>query len=218
VPTSALAALPEDVTFAEAATLPVAGLTALMGLEKAGGLLGRALLVTGASGGVGDFAVQLGRSMGARVTALVRSEARAERLHQIGAHAVAVGESASAAAPHGPFDMIFDGVGGALLGDLIGLLAKNGLAVAYGQTAGPTTSFNLAQFYATGGASLYGFILFHELLREPAAVGLARLAALVASKQLQPLIGAEAAWDEIGDMAQRLQDRDYPGKSVLHVG
>lgn len=55
VPTHALAVLPDSVTFAQAATLPVAGLTALLGLEKAGSLLGRTVLITGASGGVGDF-------------------------------------------------------------------------------------------------------------------------------------------------------------------
>jgi NADPH:quinone reductase-like Zn-dependent oxidoreductase len=216
VPTHALAVIPKDVTFAQAATLPVAGLTALMGIEKAGGLLGRTVLVTGASGGVGDLAVQLAHAAGARVTAHVRSEGRAERLRQLGAHHVAVG--AGLAEARGPFDLVFDGVGGALLGEALALLGKNGVAVAYGQTAGPTTTFHLAQFYATGGASLYGFILFHELLREPAGIGLARLAGMVADGRLQPLIGAEASWHEIGTMAQRLQERDYPGKAVLHVG
>lgn len=216
VPSHSLAVLPENVSFAQAATLPVAGLTALMGLDLRGALLERSVLITGASGGVGDFAVQLARSAGARVTAHVRSEARAQRLRDIGAHSLALGENLSAA--RGPFDLVFDGVGGALLGEALGLLAKGGLAVAYGQTAGPTTTFNLAQFYATGGASLYGFILFHELIRQPAAVGLKRLATLVGDGRLQPLIGAEARWTEIGSMAQRLQERDYPGKAVLHVG
>ncbi|WP_224367546.1 zinc-binding dehydrogenase [Hyalangium versicolor] len=216
VPSNSLAVLPDEVSFSQAATLPVAGLTALMGIERAGGLLGRSVLITGASGGVGDFAVQLARAAGARVTAHVRSEARAGRLRDIGAHSVAVGENLSAA--RGPFDLVFDGVGGALLGEALGLLGKDGHAVAYGQTAGPTTTFNLAQFYATGGASLYGFILFHELLRQPAGVGLKRLATMIADGRLQPLIGAEANWTEIGTMAQRLQDRDYPGKAVLQVG
>ena len=215
VPSHSLAVLPENVSFAQAATLPVAGLTALMGLELRGPLLERPVLITGASGGVGDFAVQLARAAGARVTAHVRTEARAQRVRDIGAHSLALGETLSAA--RGPFDLVFDGVGGALLGEALGLLAKGGLAVAYGQTAGPTTTFNLAQFYATGGASLYGFILFHELLRQPAAMGLKRLVPLVADGRLQPLIGAEARWTEIGSMAQRLQERDYPGKAVLHV-
>src|SRR5207247_11345890 len=61
VPTHALAALPDKVTFAQAATLPVAGLTALYALAKRGPLLGRRVLVTGATGGGGYFADQLAR-------------------------------------------------------------------------------------------------------------------------------------------------------------
>lgn len=72
VPTNAPAALPDGVSFAEAATLPVAGLTALYALEKGGDLLGRTTLVTGASGGAGHFAVQLARTAGYGVVALIR--------------------------------------------------------------------------------------------------------------------------------------------------
>ena len=65
VPTHALAELPERVSFAQAAPLPVAGLTALYALEKGGGLIERPVLITGASGGVGLFAVELARLAGA---------------------------------------------------------------------------------------------------------------------------------------------------------
>src|SRR5262245_15527349 len=69
VPVHALAELPDKVTLAQAATFPVAGLTALYALGKSGGsLVGRRVLVTGATGGVGDFAVQLARLAGAHVT------------------------------------------------------------------------------------------------------------------------------------------------------
>src|SRR5207244_3043882 len=61
IPTHALAELPDKVTFSQAATFPVAGLTALHALAKGGLILGRRVLVTGATGGVGDFAVQLAR-------------------------------------------------------------------------------------------------------------------------------------------------------------
>src|SRR5438093_1552415 len=59
IPTHALAELPDKVTFSQAATFPVAGLTALHALAKGGLILGRRVLVTGATGGVGDFAGQL---------------------------------------------------------------------------------------------------------------------------------------------------------------
>ena len=59
VPTNAVAELPAGVSFEEAATLPVAGLTALYALDKGGNLLGKDVLITGASGGAGQFAAQL---------------------------------------------------------------------------------------------------------------------------------------------------------------
>ena len=68
VDTQVLAPLPEGVSDAQAATLPVAGLTALKALDIIGQVLGRRVLVTGASGGVGHFAVQLAKLAGAHVT------------------------------------------------------------------------------------------------------------------------------------------------------
>src|SRR5919197_1474540 len=80
VPANRIAGLPDGVTFAQAATLPVAGLTALRALRLGGMLLGQNVLVTGASGGVGHFAVQLAAHQGAHVVAISRQVERAERL------------------------------------------------------------------------------------------------------------------------------------------
>ncbi|HEY7870599.1 MAG TPA: alcohol dehydrogenase, partial [Methylomirabilota bacterium] len=92
VPTHALAALPDKVTFSQAATFPVAGLTAMHALAKNGTILGKRVLVTGATGGVGDFAVQLARLGGAHVTATARRADQAPALRQLGAHEVTVGD------------------------------------------------------------------------------------------------------------------------------
>src|SRR5919198_2261094 len=85
VPTQTLAELPDAVTDTQAATLPVAGLTALYALEIGSPLLGRRVLVTGASGGVGRFAVQLAKRGGAHVTAVSASPERAKGLAGLGA-------------------------------------------------------------------------------------------------------------------------------------
>src|SRR5207249_11841538 len=71
-PVQAVAPLPEAVNDAQAATLPVAGLTALHALRQGGLLLGRKVLVDGASGGVGHLAVQLAAASGALVWGQVR--------------------------------------------------------------------------------------------------------------------------------------------------
>src|SRR5215210_556406 len=112
VPTNALAVLPDGVSFEDAATLPVAGLTAMYALEKGDGLLRRNVLITGASGGAGLFALQLARASGARVIALVRREEHVEMVREAGAHEVVVDESGDAAREKGPYHLILESVGG----------------------------------------------------------------------------------------------------------
>lgn len=217
VPTHALAEIPPSVSFAQAATLPVAGLTAYHALKKGGLLLNRSVLITGASGGVGNFAIQLARLSGAKVVAHLRQSKYEAMVKEAGAHEVVIGEDISPAKEYGLYNLVVDSVGGNVLGTALGLLAQNGLAVVFGTTAGREVTFDAANFYALGGASLYGLILFHELKWEPASVGLKLLGELVESGQLRPLIDIEASWTEIANISQQLTDRRFPGKAVLHI-
>ncbi|MBE9181333.1 zinc-binding dehydrogenase [Oculatella sp. LEGE 06141] len=217
VPTHSLAELPSAVSFAQAATLPVAGLTAYHALAKGGSLLGRPVLITGASGGVGHFAIQLARLSGAQVTAHIRRPEQEALVKAAGAHHIVIGDDLSAAKAHGPFHLIVESVGGSTLATALGLLALDGTTVLFGTSGGSEVTFNASQFYATAGSTLYGLLLFHELKRESAAIGLKRLADLVAAGQLQPHIDAEASWLEIADWAQKLLDRRFVGKAVLHI-
>jgi NADPH2:quinone reductase len=217
VPTRHLAALPEGVSFAQAATLPVAGLTALYVLEKGGGSLGKNILITGAWGGVGLFACRLARMAGAHVVGLIRSADREALVRESGAHEVVTGNDTSAARGRGPYDLVLDSVGGEVLASTLAMLGPGGTCVSFGVPAGAESTFDVRSFYLTGGATLYGFILFHEVLASPASEGLGRLLRLVAEGALQPHIELEAPWEEIADIAGRLVDRDYTGKAVLHV-
>lgn len=217
VPTDLLAALPEEVSFAQAATLPVAGLTALHALGKRGSLRARRVLVTGASGGVGDFAIQLARLSGASVTASIRRAEQVAFVERAGATHVALGESVGQAAkPFGPFDVIVESVGAQTLGEAMTLLAERGICVSIGVSAGQQTTFDANAYYSIGGNSLYGMFLFDELKWvETGAHGLARLVQLVAQGKLTPAISVEAPFSELPRLAQQLQDRAYPGKAVL---
>lgn len=219
VPTESLAGLPEEVSFEQAATLPIAGLTALVAVERyPGGLLGRNVLVTGASGGAGDFAIQIAREMGAGlVVGAIRNPRGEPTVRDAGAHEVVVTEDASGAAAFGPYDLVVESVGGAVLGNAMGMLAPGGVCVTFGSSAAAEATFDVHRFFYTGGASLYGLIIFHELEREPAGVGLTRLTQQVAAGKLRPRIEVEAPWDEVDEVAQRLLDRDYIGKAVLRV-
>lgn len=212
VPTNALAELPDKVTFSQAATFPVAGLTALHGLGKGGLLLGRRVLVTGATGGVGDFAVQLARLAGAHVTASARRADQVPALRQLGAHEVVVGDEIP---PSPKYDLVIESVGGRTLGTALAALERGGTCVTLGVSASAEVTFDTRTFFATGRATLYGFYLFTELGNEPASVGLRRLADLVAAGQLAPHISLERPWAEISQVAQDLMARRFPGKAVL---
>ena len=218
VPANALAELPDGISFEEAATLPVAGLTAMYALEKGGGLLGKNVLVTGASGGAGLFALQLARASGARVVALVRREEHVEMVREAGAHEVVVDERGAAASEEGPYHLILESVGGEVLGSALSMLAPEGTCVSFGVSGGTEVTFDARSFYLTGGTKLYGFILFHEVIAHPASEGLARLVSLIEEGILRPRIEVEAPWTEVGEVAARLIDRGYTGKAVLRVG
>ena len=113
VPADRMTPIPPQVSDAEAAALPTAGLTALRVLEVGGLVLGKRVLVTGATGGVGRMAVQLAHLAGAQVTALVRDPAAsADLLRRLGATVVT-------AELGGDFEVIMEGVGGATFGRAI---------------------------------------------------------------------------------------------------
>jgi NADPH:quinone reductase-like Zn-dependent oxidoreductase len=211
-PVESLAVIPAKVDFARAAALPVAGLTALYGLDRAGGLIGKHVLVTGGTGGVGHLAIQLAKLGGARVTATVRREEQSKIVREAGAHDVIVGD----AKLPGPFDFVLDGVGGPTLASAATQLAKGGSIVIYGATGGGEITLDLRSFYPVGSASIYGFILFHELGSHPAGRGLARLLGLVEAGLLKPPIEVEGKLAEIGELAQALEDRKYTGKAIVH--
>src|SRR5690348_14460238 len=180
----AVAALPDAVSDAAAATLPVAGLTALHALRQGGLLLGRKVLVDGASGGVGHLACQLALAAGAEVWGHVRrQESRAAVAEWCGGRVV-VDRDLAAAKPHGPFWLILDSLGGPALGAALGMLQPNGTCVTFGVSEAARTTFEIRDFFATGGVRLYGLTLFHELMSvERAGIGLALLADLIAAQK-----------------------------------
>ena len=205
VPTSMLAPIPDKVSDAQAAALPTAGLTALRSLEVAGLLVGKRVLVTGATGGVGRIAVQLARASGAHVTALVRSSTTV-----IGAH-----ETVDAI--EGDFDLIVDAVGGAIFGRAIEHLARRGLLVNLATPEDePAVTFTAARFDRSYGARVYTLNLPDELAGH-ATRDLERLLALTADGRLDPQVELERPWDDFAAARDALLARRIGGKVVLRV-
>src|SRR5262245_30227521 len=153
VPNHSLAELPAKVTFSQAATFPVAGLTALHALGRGGLLLGKRVLVTGATGGMGDFAVQLARLSGAHVTASVRRADQASVVRELGAHEVVIGDEIPATPK---YDLIVESVGGRTLGTALRALVRAGTCVTLGVSASAEVTFDAREFFVSGRSVLYG--------------------------------------------------------------
>lgn len=212
VPTEILAPIPDGVRDAQAAALPVAGLTALHALKVSGLVLGRRVLVTAATGGVGRMAIQLARRSGAHVSALVRDTAAAPELRALGAHEIVT-------AIDREYDVITDGVGGAVLGAAIEHVAPHGTVVSFANTVPePVTYATRALFGRAPGARVYGFMVFDELARERSgARDLGILLRLVADGALDPQVTYEGSWRRAGEALTGIMERTLTGKAVLHV-
>lgn len=206
-----LAVVPDGVTLEQAAALPVAGLTALQTLRIGGLLVGRRVLVTGASGGVGRFAVQIARLGGAHVTGIARDDGRAAGLRELGADAVVSGIEEA----QGRFDLILESVGGGSLTRAFGLLAPGGDLVSFGGSCGrPGTYDPRALFNQSPGARVHAYQVFEV---PGAAADLALLLELVRTGRLDPQVERVAGWEEAGAVLEALRDRRINGKGVLRV-
>ncbi|HVA22540.1 MAG TPA: zinc-binding dehydrogenase [Candidatus Micrarchaeia archaeon] len=214
VPATHLAVLPDTLETVQAAALPVAGLTALRTLRIGGLLLDRRVLITGAAGGVGRFAIQLARRSGADVTAVVGRPERGAGLRELGADRVVLGIEAA----EGPFDLVLDAAGGSSLAAALALVGTGGTVVTYGNSAREPSTFVVNDFYTTWGVSLRGFFLLADAGREPPAVDLGHLAQLVADRRLDPQVALVTDWRDADRALRSLRERRVPGKAILRVG
>ena len=214
-PASRLASLPDGVGFAEASTLGVAAMTALRALREAGRpLLGSRVLVTGASGGVGRFGVQLASLAGADVTAVARDAARAEGLLELGASRVVLDTEDLP----GPFDVVLEGVSGASLERSVRALGTRGVAMLYAATNPEPARIGLFDFlgYAGAGARIQGFGVYRTPV-ETFGQDLGYLAGLVAAGKLRAPVGLEVSWRELARATEALRNRQVNGKVVLEI-
>jgi NADPH2:quinone reductase len=210
VPARDLAGVPDGVSFEQAATLPVAGLTPLYALDIAGAVTGRRVCVTGASGGVGRFAIQLARLGGAHVTAVAR---RQEGLAELGAD-----EVVPELEPEGePFDAVLEAIGGPVLAAAISRLAPFGTVVSFAATVPDETSYHPRELFGRNG-TLRGLIVFPYADRQGGAgPALARLVALVADGRLRPEIDLVTSWRDARGTFEALLERRVAGKAVLTI-
>jgi len=146
VPESALVLKPANISFEAAAAVPVAALTALQGLRDKGHIQsGKKVLINGASGGVGTFAVQIAKSFGAEVTG-VYSTRNLDMVRSIGADQVIDYTQEDFTKNGQRYDLIFDAVGNRSVSDFKRVLSPRGICVI----PGFTTLFHLFQIIFLG--------------------------------------------------------------------
>jgi len=212
VPAHRMAALADNVPYAAAAALPVAGLTALRTLRHGAPLLGKRVLVTGAAGGVGNLAVQLAARSGARVTAIVGSPERARVLDGLGAAETVTDIDAA----QGRFALILEAAGGRSLKAAIERVEAKGTVVIFGNSSGEPTEIDFRIFGEHQNACIQAFHYFTCEAEDRFAPDLALLALLVADGSLRPVV-SEYDWRDINRVGPLLRGRQVAGKAVFRI-
>ena len=212
VPTRRMAPIADNVSFAAAASLPVAGLTALRSLRHGAPLLGKRVLVTGAAGGVGNLAVQLAARSGARVMAIVGNAERARVVEGLGAAEIVT----TIEAAQGRFALILEAVGGASLRAALRRVEHRGTVVVFGNSSGEPTAINFRDFAEHQNARVQAFHYFTSEAEERFGPDLALLAGLIADGSLRPRI-VEHDWRDLARIGALLRERQIPGKAVFNI-
>ncbi|MEU2562321.1 zinc-binding dehydrogenase [Streptomyces longispororuber] len=195
-------------------TVPVAGASALRALHRLGPLLGRRVLITGATGGTGRYLVQLARRGGAHVTASTGApERHGDSLRRLGAHEV-VAEPLHLTEP---VDGVVDLVGGRQLVDAYGKLAEGGTLVAVGHSAHEDETFPYGALYGDQGRHDRRLTTFFLLACRGLARDLTWLAHQVAARDLDAHISWRGNWEEAAGAVEALLGRRLHGKAVLDI-
>lgn len=212
-----LAHLPAGCSFTEGATLGISGLTALQAVRDAGRVTaGQHVLVIGASGGVGSFAVQIAKASGATVTGVCRG-AKAAFVRELGADHVIDHEREDYAAGPTRYDVVLDIGGRSSLRRLRRALAERGtLVVIGGEGGGPVTGGFGRGFRAQAWSPFLPQRLTNLLARE-VAVDLEVLAAMVEAGTLRATIARTFALADVADALRALDAGEARGKFAVDV-
>ena len=212
-----LAPKPAGITFEQAATLNIAGLTALQGLrDRARVRAGQRVLVNGAGGGVGTFAVQVAKWLGAHVTAVTHAGG-AGLARSLGADEVIDHDAEDFTSRRDRWDVIFDIGGNRPFGRCRRVLEPDGILVAVGGPAGR---------WLAPATRLLGAVMLWPLARRRRVVpfvatgdpeGLALLAGLVERGTITPVIDRRFTLSETAEAVRSLAAGQRRGKVVVNM-
>jgi NADPH:quinone reductase-like Zn-dependent oxidoreductase len=205
-----LAPKPAQLSFEEAAAIPVAAVTALEAVRERGGLRpGQSVLVNGASGGVGTFAVQIAKSMGAHVTG-VCSTRNVELVRSLGADEVVDYTTEDFARRGGRYDVVFDLIGNHSITEVRSVMTPKGTAVLIG---GGSIGHLIQAFFLNPFVSQRLLSFVAKIDRE----SLSALAELAEAGKLTPVVDRTYPLDEAADAIRYLETGHARGKVVVNV-
>lgn len=212
----ALALKPANVSFEQAASVPIAAITALQALRDKGQLQpGQKVLINGASGGVGTFAVQIARAIGAEVTG-VCSARNAEMVRSIGADHVIDYKQENYTENGQHYDLIVDMVGNHSLSDNRKVLTPEGVFVIVGGASGNW----LGPLLGPIKASIYSPFVGQEfslLLAQMRKEDLQTLADLMATRQVVPVIDRRYSLSEVPAAIRYSEEGHARGKIIINL-
>jgi NADPH:quinone reductase-like Zn-dependent oxidoreductase len=216
VPKATLAPKPANLSFGQAAAVPISGIAALQALRDAGRVdAGQRIAIIGASGGVGTYAVQLAKALGAEVTGVCGPDS-VELVRTIGADHVLDYTVEDVTGREGAFDLIVDTVGKQRLPNLRRALTPKGRLVMVGRSGGPWTM----GFQRTiGGALLSPFVSqrLRPFFSKVTRTDLVFLKDLIEAGDVSPVIDREYPLDAIHDAFSHVGERHTRGKTIVTV-
>ena len=214
----ALAAKPDNVTFEQAASAPIAALTALQGLRDKGKIqLGQKVLINGAASGVGTFAVQIAKSFGAEVTG-VCSTRNLEMVRSIGADRAIdyTREDFTKGAQH--YDIIFDCFATHSLSSCRRALTPKGIYVGVGGAAGPwMIGLILVRPITALAVSPFVSQKFTSVHAKPNKGDLTIIGELMAAGRVTPVIDRRYTLVEVPEAIRYLEEGHARGKVVINL-
>jgi len=215
VPETTVVMKPDNITFEQAAAVPVAGLTALQGLRDQGQLQpGQTVLVNGAAGGVGTFAVQIAKAFGAAVTG-VCSTRNVQMVRSIGADQVIDYTQEDFTKRGQLYDLLFDCVGNHALSALRRVLHPQGRLVMVGDKSGRGLMGIFARLIAALVMSRFASQQLGTFLAKPSKADLIILHDLLATGKVTPVIDKRYRLSDVPEALRYLEAGHAQGKIVI---
>jgi NADPH:quinone reductase-like Zn-dependent oxidoreductase len=210
-----LARMPANLTFEQAAAAPVSAVTALQALRKRGRLqAGQSVLVVGASGGVGTFAVQIAKAFEANVTG-VCSTAKVDLVRSLGADHVIDYSQAGIADDGQRYDLVLDIGGNRPLSELRGALARDGTLVIVGGEGGGRWTGGIDRQLRAMALSPFVRQRLGTFIAKENRADLDALRELIETGAVTPVIDRIVALDQVPDAIRDLAGGHVRGKIVI---